>query len=102
MVRYELSWNSSQSDIVKEIWQYFHKLYSDKTVPHNSYEMNAECLNDIDIPNLSADSKPILDQPISMKELYDSLISMKQNNTLGYDGFPVEFYVAFWPDISDF
>ena len=56
--------------------------------------MNAECLNDINIPNLSADSKPILDQPISMKELYDSLISMKQNNTLGYDGFPVEFYVA--------
>ena len=77
-------------------------MYSDKTVPHNPYEMNAECLNDIDIPNLSADSKPILDQPISMKELYDSLISMKQNNTPGYDGFPVEFYVAFWPDISDF
>ena len=50
----------------------------------------------------SADSKPILDQPISMKELYDTLISMKQNNTPGYDGFPVAFYVAFWPDISDF
>ena len=57
--------------------------------------MNAECLNDIDIPNLSADSKPILDQPISMQELYDSLISMKQNNTPVYDGFPIEFYVAF-------
>ena len=64
--------------------------------------MNAEFLNDIGIPNLSADSKPILDQPISMKELYDSLISMKQNETPGYDGFPVEFYGAFWPDIYDF
>ena len=77
-------------------------LYSDKNVPHNSYEMNAEFLNDIGIPNLSADSKPILDQPISMKELHDSLISMKQNKTPGYDGFSVEFCVAFWPDISDF
>ena len=26
---------------------------------------------------------------------------MKQNKTPGYDGFPVEFYIVFWPDISD-
>ena len=26
---------------------------------------------------------------------------MKQNKTSGYDGFPVEFDIVFWPDISD-
>ena len=26
---------------------------------------------------------------------------MKQNKTPGFDGFPVEFYIVFWPDISD-
>ena len=28
-------------------------------------------------------------------------MSMKQNKTTGYDGFPTEFYIVFWPDISD-
>ena len=66
------------------------------------YERNEEFLDNIDIPTLSAESKQILDQPISKKELYNSLIFMKQNKTPVYDGFPVEFYVVFWPDISDF
>ena len=35
------------------------------------------------------------------KEFYDSLVSLKLNRTPGYDGFPVEFYIVFWPDISD-
>ena len=106
MVRNELSWNSSQSDIVEKIQPYFYKLYSDKNVAHNSYEMNDKFLYDIDVSKWSADSKLILGQPISKKELswlyHDSLISMKQNKPTGYDGFPVEFYVVLWSNISDF
>ena len=26
---------------------------------------------------------------------------MKKNKTPGYDGFPIEFYIVFWPDVSD-
>ena len=26
---------------------------------------------------------------------------MKSNKTPGYDGLPVEFYIALWPDLSD-
>ena len=91
----------TQTDIIKEIHHYFQKLYFENDVVYNKYEMNEEVLDDIDIPKLSDDYKQILDQPFSKKELYDSLVSMKQNKTPGYDGFPVEFYIVFWPDISD-
>ena len=91
----------TQTDIVKEIHHYFQKLYSENDVVFNRYEKNEEFLDKIDIPKLSEEYQQILDQPFSKKELYDSLISMKQNKTPGYDGFPVEFYTVFWPDISD-
>ena len=63
--------------------------------------MNEQFLDDVDIPKLSDNFKQILDRPITKKELYDSVLSMKQNKTPGFDGFPVEFYIVFWPDISD-
>ena len=63
--------------------------------------MNEEFLDNIDIPKLSKEYQQILDQPFSKKELYDSLVPIKQNKTPEYDGFPVEFHIVFWPDISD-
>ena len=67
------------------------------------YDINEKFLSSIDtcIPKLSDESKNILDQQISKKECYDAILSMKKNKTPGYDGFPVEFYIVFWPDISD-
>ena len=91
----------TQTDIVKEIHHYFQNLYSEKDVVYNECDMNEVFLDDTDIPKLSDDYQEILDQPFSKKELYDALVSMKQNKTPGYDGFPVEFYLVFWPDISD-
>jgi len=91
---------SKQADILKEIHQYYHKLYSVTNDVVNSYDNNEEFLKSIDIPKLSTESKNLLDKPISMKEMYDALLSMKQNKTPGYDGFPTEFYIVFWPDIS--
>ena len=79
------------TDIVKEIHHYFQKLYSEKDAVCNEYEMNEDFLRDIDISKVSDDYQQILDQPFSKKELYDALVSMKQNKTPGYDGFPVEF-----------
>ena len=90
----------TQTDIVKEIHHYFQALYSEKDL-NNNFDMNEKFLSDIDIPKLNDDFHQMLDQPFSKKELYDSLVSMKQNKTPGYDGFPVEFYVVFWHDISD-
>ncbi len=38
-------------------------------------------LNKIEIPKLSDEYKQLLDQPITKKELYDTLVSMKHNKT---------------------
>ena len=76
----------TSKSIVKEIHKFYHKLYSDKSCGQNCYKTNEKFLANIDIPKLSVESKDILDQPFSKKELYDSLMSMKQNKTPGYDG----------------
>ena len=46
-------------------------------------------------------TRSTLDLPISKSELYKTLVSMKQNKTPGFDGFPVEFFILFWQDVSD-
>ena len=33
--------------------------------------------------------------------MYNVIKSMNRNKTPGFDGIPVEFYMIFWPDISD-
>ena len=68
---------SDQSDIVKEIHKYYHKLYSVENTVDNSHDINEDFLKSINIPKLSGESKQFLDQPISKRELYDALISMK-------------------------
>ena len=73
------------------------KLFSDKIVGYNSYKMNKEFLDNIDIPTLNAESMQSF-EPTNLKKMYDSLIYMEQNTIPGYDEFPV----VFWSDISDF
>ena len=53
----------TQTDIIKEIHNYFQKHYSENDVVYYKYEMNEEFLDNIDIPKLSDDYKQILDQP---------------------------------------
>ena len=58
-------------------------------------------LNSIEIPQLNEVDKDFLDKPLSKKELYDTITSMKHNRSPGLDGLPIEFYIVFWKDISD-
>ena len=43
----------------------------------------------------------LLEKPISKQELFDTIQSMKHNKSPGLDGFPIEFYIVFWKDLSD-
>ena len=58
-------------------------------------------LSNIQFPKLSADSKNNLDKPVTKSEILGSLKDLKFNETPGYDGLPVEFYVVFFNDIID-
>ena len=46
-------------------------------------------------PQHSAD----LEQPITLKELYDAIATMKKGKTPGPDGLSLEFYLTFYQDI---
>ena len=57
--------------------------------------------NDLNIPTLSEDQKNISEGKISAEECYRLLDSFDNNKTPGNDGIPIEFYMIFWPVISD-
>ena len=38
---------------------------------------------------------------VSMDEIKESILKMKNNKTPGVDGLPIEFYKIFWHDIDD-
>ena len=82
---------------MKEIHQFYDRLYSDDDSQRNFDNF----VDGIEFPKLSEVQKSTLDQAISKSELYKTLVSMKLNKTPGFDGFPVEFFIVFWQDVSD-
>ena len=51
---------------------------------------------------LTIDQKHNLDRPITKDEILESLIDLKNNKSPGEDGLTKEFYLFFWPELSDF
>lgn len=49
-------------------------------------------LNDIEIPTINKQIHANLEQPITLKEIYDSIMYMNNGKTPGPDGFTSEFY----------
>ena len=41
-----------------------------------------------------------LEQQFSAQELHDALLHLGIGKSLGWDGFTVEFYLAFWDDLK--
>ena len=93
---------TNSKGIMKNIHDFYSNLYSSSNIFNNNVPNNIENIFDnITIPKLHEDDKKRLDSPLSKKELFEVITSMNFNKTPGFDGLPVEFYVAFWPDISD-
>lgn len=53
------------------------------------------------LPRVSPAQRRMLDSPLSLKELENTLRSLPSGKCPGHDGFPREFYVAFWADLKD-
>ena len=87
-------------NVMNEIHSFFQALYSTQTNANRNVDEFLDIISS-NIPKLNDDCKQFLDQPVAKSELYNTLISMHQNKTPGYDGLPTEFYITFWPDISD-
>ena len=76
---FENLYKSSQSEPTKETITDFFKENKDKL----SQEDSNSCETDI-----------------SLDEIYDTLQTCSDNKSPGSDGFPCEFYKAFWPEIK--
>ena len=90
--------------IMKKIQEFYSKLYSiPDNLPSNWDEnaANIDIFNNIHIPKLSDDDKQFLERPLSKNELYEVVKSMQSNKTPGFDGLPIEFYSAFWPELNE-
>ena len=87
----------SDKDILEECTKFYQGLY--RKPQH--LEANDEVLNDTFLKNLpvgsmTVDLFPILDAPLTIDEMYQSLKKMKPDKACGMDGLSSEFYSHFW------
>ena len=91
---------SDQQDIMNELHSFYQSLYTSKSTPNNIDNITS-FLDNLDIPQISEDSKIKLNCPIAKTEILTSLKLLNLNRSPGYDGLPVEFYIVFFNDICD-
>ena len=58
-------------------------------------------LNYITIPSLTTEQSQSCEGNLTEKEIYNSLISFKNNKSPGNEGLTKEFYYTFWGDIKN-
>jgi hypothetical protein len=54
-----------------------------------------------DIPQVSQEENFVLTAPYSEEEVNKAIFQMEHNKAPGPDGFPAEFYQAFWDTIKE-
>lgn len=94
------TFQTDPDEIMKELHMFYDKLYTSQSTTITDQDA-CSFLDQLDIPQLSEESKGILNRPISKAELLSNLKSMHQNKSPGLDGLPMEFYIVFFHDIAD-
>ena len=85
---------TDDSAILHELRKFYSTLYSKKSV-----KTEAECmqfLQNINTPKLSDPDTVKCEGKLTLKEAWDTLLSMANNKSPGNDGFTKEFYVCLW------
>jgi hypothetical protein len=77
---------------------FYCKLYTSER-KHMEAELHS-FLEGISLPKLSETDQEHLDSPFTPEEILEAITSMPPNKSPGPDGFPKEFYKAFWPQLS--
>jgi len=86
----------SQQEIVDIVQSFYKRLYSSTNIDDNI----ASKFLGKNITKLTPQHSADLEQPITLKELYDAITTMKKGKTPGPDGFSLEFYLTFYQDIK--
>lgn len=83
--------------IKSSFFDYYTKLYTSD----NPSEVDIKLfLQQICLPSISEEEKELLDSPFTSKEVFQAILSLPTGKAPGLDGYPVEFYKAFWPQIE--
>ena len=88
----------TDKEILDEVSSFYENLYEAKQV--KDIDLN-NILNHDDIPKLDNNESKKLEGKITKEEALNSLKNMKNNKSPGSDGFTIEFFKFFWPDIGD-
>lgn len=88
---------SDQMAINNQFKSFYEELYS-ATATDNSNSV--EFFQSIQLPKLSAEDTSSLEGDISEAEINQAIKSMKVGKAPGPDGFPIEFYKAFYKQLS--
>ena len=88
---------SEQENILKEVQQFYEKLYSHNPVQ----DLDLDHLKN-EVVMLDHEATDSLEDEISLDEVEQALANMKNDKSPGPDGFTAEFYKAFLPYIGVF
>ena len=83
---------TEEDSILKEQFCFYQELYR-----YEKTEFNIQNTTGIKI---SRDDLDMLNEEISVEELYSAVSSMKAGKSPGNDGLPAEFYMTFWQEIK--
>ena len=87
---------TSQQEIVDLVQSFYKNLYSFTSIDENV----ASKFQGKNVTKLTLQQTADLEQPITLKELYDAITTMKKGKTPGLDGLSLEFYLTFYQDIK--
>lgn len=83
--------------INKAFYDFYSKLYTSES--NYAQSELSTYLDNITLPKLSESDQLNLNSPFTQEEVFVAIKSMSANKSPGPDGFPVEFYNQFWPEL---
>ena len=90
---------TKQTEIIDVLVEYFTHLFAEQPIDRTKAE---EFLDGISMKCLSEAQQEEMNRPFTLQELSSALKGMANNKAPGTDGFPAEFYKAFWKDLKHF
>jgi hypothetical protein len=89
-------------EIVKCQKEFYEKLYREVCRDDKEKEdASKHFLENKDIPTLNEENKNALDMQIDITDVANAILELPNGKAPGSDGFPVDFYKAFWPKIKN-
>ena len=92
----ENSFCTSQSEIEKQVWDFYHDLYAKEDIDQSLVDY---FLDDLD--GLTKDQAASCEGLITKAECRKALFRMKNDRSPGIDGLPAELYKRFWDTVGD-